>query len=408
MAEGQRRQKATLTGGASTLETGEEYNREFQTEEQKVILWHSDNCNLRPASSKPAFRLIGLFANVDDARAHGQRILRADPGCPCAMRIGATHAWYSIPSEMFTDITPHLEKVNRNLQLHQEVLKESTDEFIRHKAELTAGRKPVSPSHIRDALNGSETNVGDGSDADGDVGANDDGGVSESKSSGGSSSDSNSGETSTGTAIANDDGGVSESKSSSSEEPVSEYSPSRLMRLLMASKEQQQEPDQEWVSTEIAGGNHIAVPPLCREAEVRNQKYAVVSVMVDYEAIQNDTPLEPSVCVWGAFDSEAEAILYSKCIVAKQLKDHDIAVITMYEWCYPPLLSSDKIQQLYRNEELNHIMKHARTSRTSVAAFERECTENQLEIPCMEIEPDLENPAPRLFSTTSDTVFTPF
>ena len=378
-----------------------------------MFLWHSANCNLRPASSKPAFRLIGLFANVEDARAHGQRILRADPGCPCAMRIGATHAWYSIPSEMFTDITPHLEKVNRNLQLHQEVLKESTDEFIRHKAELTAGRKPVSPSHIRDALNGSETNGENAIGGDNAIGGENaiDDGVSESKSSSSSNPD---------LSPTNDDGGVSESKSSSSLSPSSEpepepqpqveqdKSPSRLMRLLLASKEHQEEPDQEWVSTEIAGGTHIAVPPLCREAEVRNQKYAVVSVMLDYEAIQNDTPLEPSVCVWGAFDSEAEAILYSKCIVARQLKDHDIAVITMYEWCYPHLLSSDKIQQLYRNEELNHIMKHARTSRTTVAAFEQECKENQLEIPCMEIEPDLENPAPRLFSTSADSIFTTF
>ena len=368
-AEGARRQNATLTGGASTLDTTEEYNREFQAEDQKVFLWHSANINLRPASSKPAFRLIGLFASVTEATAHGQRILRADPHCPCAMRIGATHAWYSIPSEMFTDITPHMEKVNRNLALHQQVLQETTEEFLRHKSELTAGRKPVSSSSLRDALHSSSVAGNDPAD-------DDDGGVSESKSEGGDAS------------------------------VVPSPSPSPLTRLLLAAKEQE-EPDQEWMSSEIAG-NHISVSPLCREAEVRNQKYAVVSVMVDYEGLQKDMPVEPGMCVWGAFETEAEAILYSKCIVAKQLKDHDIAVITMYEWCYPHLISSDKIQQLYRNEELNHIMKHARTSRTTVAAFEQECKDNKLEIPCMEIQPDLESPAPRLFSTSSDTVFTSF
>jgi hypothetical protein len=142
------------------------------------------------------------------------------------------------------------------------------------------------------------------------------------------------------------------------------------------------------------------VPPVVREADVRNQKYAVVSVMQDYEAMLAKSPnIEPGVCVWAAFDTESEALLYCKKVASKELKEHDLAIITMYEWAYPHLISSDKVPQLYRNEELNNIMKHARTSRTQVAVFEKGFEEKGLEIPAMNIEPDLAEPAPRIFSS---------
>ena len=415
VSEGLRRREATVTGGASTLETEDcaEYNRPFQADDQKVFLWHTANLNLRPAAPKPAFRLLGLFESIDDAGAHGRRILAADPNSACAMRISSTHAWYTIPVDMFTDLTPHTEKVNRNLTLHKKVQDETTDEFLQHKSTLTAGRKPVSLDNLQAAL---ATNVASPLDlpTSSPLTFDDDASKLETDSA----------------TTPGEETGVEETKESADDPYFSRITPS-----LPAENTRPEEGDVTWTadvrslfrankfSTSCCGNNAeqlfsgpaptsysqgsdldtelevgVTVPPLVREADVRNQKYAVVSVMPDYEAILARSPLlEPGVCVWGAFDTESEALIYSKKVVAKQLREHDIAIVTMYEWVYPHLITSDKVPQLYRNAELNHIMKHARTSRTAVSEFEQECKDNQLEIPTLEIEPDLETEAARIF-----------
>ena len=412
VSEGLRRREATVSGGASTLETEDcaEYNRAFQADDQKVFLWHTANLNLRPAAPKPAFRLLGLFESVDDAGAHGRRILAADPSSACAMRISSTHAWYTIPVDMFTDLTPHTEKVNRNLTLHKKVQDETTDEFLQHKSTLTAGRKPVSLDNLQAAL---ATNVASPLDLPTSSLTLDDASKLQTGS----------------TATPGEETGVEETKDDDTDF-------SRITPSLPAENTRPEEGDASWTAdvrslfranktstfflsdnaeqlfsgpaptsysqgsdldTELKVG--VTVPPLVREADVRNQKYAVVSVMPDYEAIIAKSPLvEPGVCVWGAFDTESEALIYSKKVVAKHLQEHDIAIVTMYEWVYPHLITSDKVPQLYRNAELNHIMKHARTSRTAVSEFEQECKDNQLEVPTLEIEPDLKTEATRIFT----------
>lgn len=384
-----RRREATLTGGASTLDDPTDYTRAFLADDQRVFLWNTANLNLHPKSLKPCFRLLGLFASVEDASAHGARIVAADPRSSCSLRISSTHAWYTIPVDMITDLTPHLEKVNRNLETHKQIIQETTEEFLLHKQELTRDRKPASLDHLQAALMGQ---CGSGED---------EGGVEESK-----EGQCGSGE---------DEGGVEESKECteisdfSRLEPVAIEHPSMepraiektsMVPLLPPVSTCPESEDECWTekSHELQVGG-VPVPPVVREADVRNQKYAVVSVMQDYEAMLAKSPnIEPGVCVWAAFDTESEALLYCKKVASKELKEHDLAIITMYEWAYPHLISSDKVPQLYRNEELNNIMKHARTSRTQVAVFEKGFEEKGLEIPAMNIEPDLAEPAPRLFS----------
>ena len=393
--ESRRRREATLTGGASTLDDPTDYTRAFLADDQRVFLWNTANLNLHPKSLKPCFRLLGLFASVEDASAHGARIVAADPRSSCSLRISSTHAWYTIPVDMITDLTPHLEKVNRNLETHKQIIQETTEEFLLHKQELTRDRKPASLDHLQAALMGQ---YGSGED---------EGGVEESK-----EGQCGSGEA---TVVDEDEGGVEESKECteisdfSRLEPVAIEHPSMepraiektsMVPLLPPVSTCPESEDECWTekSHELQVGG-VPVPPVVREADVRNQKYAVVSVMQDYEAMLAKSPnIEPGVCVWAAFDTESEALLYCKKVASKELKEHDLAIITMYEWAYPHLISSDKVPQLYRNEELNNIMKHARTSRTQVAVFEKGFEEKGLEIPAMNIEPDLAEPAPRLFS----------
>ena len=455
VAEGLRRQQATMTGGASTLDDDtEDYTRAFQTDEQKVFLWHTANRNLQPRAIKPAFRLLGLFASVEEARAHGARIAVADPTSRCAIRLGATHAWYTIPAEMFDDITPHVNKVNRNLAIHQKVLQATRDEFQAHKDQLTEGRRPTAQAHVEAALERTSSLCAASPPA---------------RDEGGDGSAPASREPELGVDVDDDDddddGGVEETKSvvesaSRTPPPPPPTHPSRtcdlessavvsviprpfnaatgdgdddgddtgitlLARIAGAADTQlsassELEDDAETWGRETrrilgegggADGDGDAalhpVPPVVREAEVRNQKYAVVSVLLDYEVLSRQTAtaegrgagaatevVEPGVCVWAAFDTESEALRYVKKVAARELPDHDLAVVGMYEWLYPHLMTSDRVPQLYRNVELNNIMKHARTSRTRVSEFEKECSAKGLELPVMEIEPDLEVAAP--------------
>ena len=422
VSEGLRRQQATMSGGTSTLDDGtEDYTRAFQTDEQRVFLWHMANRNLRPRALKPAFRLLGLFASVEEAQAHGARIVAADPTSACTIRVGATHAWYTIPTEMFTDITPYLNKVNRNLALHRKVLAATTTEFKTHKSTLTSGRQPTSQSHMKAALERSSSSSSTSAVSDMNASAgvsdddDDDGGVSESKSTEPSLK--------SGAAVEAGGGG-------GAVEDDEDTGMTLLARLPPVNTSPEEDGDTWGCETrQILGaveGTATAidtilntVPPVVREAEVRNQKYAVVSVLLDYEMLMHRADaaaglgagesgaldaVEPGVCVWAAFDTEAEALLYVKKVAARELPDHDLSVVSMYEWLYPHLMTSDKVPQLYRNVELNNIMKHARTSRGRVCEFEKECVTKGVKLPLLEIEPDLEVPSPVCYSSSAPIV----
>jgi len=379
VSEGKRRTQAILSGGGSTLDDDDDgvaYERDFQAADQLVFLWHTANVNLRPASTRPAFRLLGLFESTEDACAHGRRIVAGDPSSPCAIRLSATHAWYSIPRDPFDDITPHQLKVNRNLELHRNVLAAAADEFRRHKKELTGDRKPTSERQLRAAVG----IAGDAADDDDE---------------------------------AEEEGGVEETKSSASDPAFSTFEPTATAETAETATA---DPDmQELLKKVVAAAAteeataaavvaatddndaraRIAVPPLTRDAEVRNQRYAVVSVLLDYESVRDGVAaVEPGLCVWAAFDSEAEAVVYAKKVAAKELPDHDVAVVSMYEWVYPHLMTSDKIPYVYRNTELNAIMKNARSAKKQVYDFGKECSAQGVEVPVREIEPDLDAPAP--------------
>ena len=66
----------------------------------------------------------------------------------------------------------------------------------------------------------------------------------------------------------------------------------------------------------------------------------------------------------------------------------------MYEWLYPHMMLSDEVDQLYRNEELNNIMRTQRTASKKVKTFEQECDTEGITVPSHAIEPDLKTPAP--------------
>lgn len=377
--ETRRRQQATVTGGASTLDDGSTCSRSFRTDDQLVFLYNIANSNAHPKSMRPAFRLLGLFPNVEDAVEHGQVIAQLDT--LSAIRVGETHAWYTIAKDTFTDVEPYRLKVNRNLALHQQQLDNFALEFKQRKAFLTKGRVPS--YHPMKAYEQSEerykmlkewSEAADGGEAamqqlDASYAAREH-------------------ERQAGAAD-----GVEETKAGEAAEiaQLDNYVEPELKAPVEAEKL-----DEAWEQqmAEFAGDKELVkVPRLNRFAEVRNQRFAVVSVVHDYEGNGE----EPGFIVWAAFDSEDEALRYNKCVAAKELKDHDLAIVSMYEWVYPHLMNSNSVEQMYRNEELNNIMRNARMSAKRVNDFQRECSEKNVEMPCIEVTADLAAPAPRTY-----------
>lgn len=377
--ETRRRQQATVTGGASTLDDGSTCSRSFKTDDQLVFLYNMANTNAHPKSMRPAFRILGLFPNVDEAMEHGQVIAQLDK--LSAIRIGETHAWYTIAKDAFTDVEPYRLKVNRNLTLHQQQLDNFAVEFKRRKAFLTKGRVPS--YHPMKAYEQSQERyqmlkewseaADDGEQAMQQLDA---------------SYAAREHERQGGGVVA---GGVEEAKASEAALDVDNYVEPEVKAPVDAEKL-----DEQWEQqiAQFAGDKELQkVPRLNRFAEVRNQRFAVVSVVQDYEGDGE----EPGFIVWAAFDSEEEALRYNKCVAAKELKDHDLAIVSMYEWVYPHLMNSNSVEQMYRNEELNNIMRNARMSAKRVNDFQRECGEKNVEMPCIEVSADLAEPAPRTY-----------
>jgi anti-sigma28 factor (negative regulator of flagellin synthesis) len=391
MAETRRRQKATVTGGESTLDDNSGYTRPFQADDQKFVLWNLANQGLAPKAPMPAFRLLGLFPDVESTMAHAEQVMAMDKSC--ALRMATTHEWYTIPKSD-KPIEDCQAKVNRNLLRHQELLQNNAVEFKQRHDALTEGRTPAI-EQAKDAQEQVEREERQRQKRKQIVEA----------------------------AVENDDEKVEELKNEYEKGTREELESQELMRLkegkeeskddstpgeIEVKKDEYVEPklvapvdpeslNANWEEKVKEFGSGPRPPAVSRMLEVRNQRYAVISVVKDYESAQGNDPVgeEPGVIVWAAFDTEEEAVKYNKVVASKQLRDHDLAIVSMYEWLFPHMMNSDRVEQLYRNEELNNIMKQARISSTRVREFEEMCEREGIECPATEVEPDLAEAAPR-------------
>ena len=391
MAETRRRQRATVTGGESTLDDNSGYMRPFQTDDQKIVLWNLANKDLPPRALMPAFRLLGLFPDMEAAMAHAEEFMAVDP--TCSMRVATTHEWYTIP-ESDKSIEVCQAKVHRNLLQHQNALQGNAKEFKDRHDALTKGRTPAI-EHAEEAKLQMETEekhrvkrqemykgILENKDVKG-LQEEYDAMVKEAV------------ETGVGVGI-----GIPEQKQEEGEEGVGEEKEEEeYVEPPLVPVVEPEALNENWDDRVRELGEGKTPKRVSRMVEVRNQRYAVVSVLRDYETANAGDPvgIEPGLIVWAAFDTEEEAIKFNRTIASKHLKDHDLAVVNMYEWLYPHMMNSDMVNQLYRNEELNNIMKQARTSSTRVREFEAMCEKEGIKCPVVEVPEDLTTPAPRVW-----------
>ena len=80
-------------------------------------------------------------------------------------------------------------------------------------------------------------------------------------------------------------------------------------------------------------------PTVSRNMEVRNQRYAVVSIICD-----PDPDDEPLLCFCRMFDSKEEAHDYNRNTIHSAEIATDTFVVDMYEWCNPLIVQTQKFR----------------------------------------------------------------
>lgn len=123
-----------------------------------------------------------------------------------------------------------------------------------------------------------------------------------------------------------------------------------------------------------------------RAAEVRNQAFAVVSLLPDM--LDLDQP-EPGVCVHGLFPAEHVAREHLKTHVAPYVVDRDLFVVDCYEWLRIEDDSrSDQIPREFRDEKQDEIIQAKSRGARRADAFKDWCKrENYDEVPVVEVGP---------------------
>lgn len=132
----------------------------------------------------------------------------------------------------------------------------------------------------------------------------------------------------------------------------------------------------------IAGEDSPAA--LSRAAEVRNQQFAVVSIIDDYTTCDRHEK-EPAFIVWSAHSTEDECKEAVKTKIAHSASDVHLDVVCMYEWLLPANLDLSKVTEEFRDEQLTQLMQHRKTEQQRVQDFRAQCNQGDVPAPCIDL-----------------------
>jgi len=112
-----------------------------------------------------------------------------------------------------------------------------------------------------------------------------------------------------------------------------------------------------------------------RNAEVRNQTVAVISVLLDPDASLDAA--QPGVVVWGVYDSEEAAKAAITRRLSLDVTDMHLEVVQLYEWLCPGEVQRnlDEIEEVFRDETLTELIKQRKSEKRHVKAFRNMCGE---------------------------------
>jgi hypothetical protein len=126
------------------------------------------------------------------------------------------------------------------------------------------------------------------------------------------------------------------------------------------------------------------VAPLPRDAELRLQRFAIISTIPDYGEPRKDHQ-QPCFIVWDAVDTEEEARSMIKGSLGHDVSDVHLDVVAMYEWLFPTTLDLSSVTEEYRDEKLNDIMQHRKDEHRRVADFKKICEKQGKDVPMISL-----------------------
>lgn len=129
----------------------------------------------------------------------------------------------------------------------------------------------------------------------------------------------------------------------------------------------------ELAATPAAAGDAPQVVP--RNAEVRNQVVAVISVLLDADVALAEA--QPGVVVWGIYESEEAAKTAITRRHALTVTDMHLEVVQLYEWLCPAEVQRnlDDIEEVFRDETLTELIRQRKNEKRNVKAFRNMCGE---------------------------------
>lgn len=127
-------------------------------------------------------------------------------------------------------------------------------------------------------------------------------------------------------------------------------------------------------------------PSVAREAELRLQTVAVISILPDVETSATSEQ-QPGLLVWGAYDTEESAREQIKVELATLARDVHLDTVTMYEWIPLTDIDMGQIREEFRDESLTEIMKSRKDETLQVDQYRALCTQRGQEPSVLDISP---------------------
>ena len=132
---------------------------------------------------------------------------------------------------------------------------------------------------------------------------------------------------------------------------------------------------------DAAEADSVAKVP--RNAELRLQRFAVISVLPDMEVPISEQ--EPAFAVWGVYDSEEDARTAAVDDIGKRMSDVHLDVVAMYEWLVPSKVDLQSVKEKFRDEQLTKLMEARKEERQRVEALKLKCREANKEPPFIDL-----------------------
>lgn len=119
-------------------------------------------------------------------------------------------------------------------------------------------------------------------------------------------------------------------------------------------------------------------------AEVRMQRFAIVSVIQDEQETSNNSQ-QPAVLIWDVAETEQEAQDIIKERIARTVMDVHLDVVAMYEWLFPTEVDLSKVKEEYRDAKLDDLMRHRKDEHLRVTEFRKLCEERGQAVPLIDV-----------------------